>query len=310
MFGFSPYNYKRFTRELLKDMACSKVLAGPESGDRAPDFEGRTLDGDKIRLSDYRGEKNVVLTFGSATCPMTAGSIPGMNKLYEQYNGDDVQFLFVYVREAHPGEEIPAHEEMDDKVRAAEILREEEGIEMPILVDELRGTIHRRYGKLPNPTYLIDKAGRVAFRCLWTQPGVVEDALQELLERQRERGVEHAVVKGGEDRSMPMSYAVIHSYRALERGGDQSLADFRRSMGLPGRAVLAASRVVRPVAMNPGKAVAAVALTAGALTAGLLAGRKLRQRRRRHDMPYDIHEGLIRRRGAATGTDDYEPVGI
>lgn len=311
MFGFSPYNYERFSRDLLvKDLAASKVAGGPEPGDRAPDFEGRTLDGDKVQLSDFRGEKNVVLTFGSATCPMTAGSIGGINKLYEEYHGADVGFLFVYVHEAHPGEEIPAHEEMDDKIRAAEILRQEEGIDMPIVVDELRGPIHRRYGKLPNPTYLIDKSGRVAFRCLWTQPAVVEDALETLLERQRDRGVDHAVVNGGEDRSMPVSYAVIHSYRALERGGERSLGDFRKSMGLPGRAILTASRVVRPVAMNPGKTVAAVALAAGALTAGLLAGKKLRQRRWQHELPYDIHDALIRRRGSATGTDDYEPVGI
>ena len=310
MFGFRPYNYQKFTRDLLvKDMACGKLAGGPEAGDKAPDFEGRTLDGDQIRLSDFKGEKNVVLSFGSATCPMTAGSIGGLNKLYQEYNGEDVQFLFVYVREAHPGEEIPAHQELDDKIRAAEILRDEEGVEMPILVDELRGTIHRKYGKFPNPTYLIDKSGRIAFRCLWTQPSVVEDALETLLERQRERGGDHAVVNGGEDRSMPVSYAVIHSYRALERGGQDSLGDFRESLGLPGRAVLAASRVVRPVAMNPGKAVAAVALAAGALTAGLLAGRKLRQRRWRQ-MPYDIHEGLVHRHGTATGTDDYEPVGI
>jgi len=109
---------------------------------------------------------------------------------------------------------------------------------------------------------------------------------------------------------MPVSHALVHSYRALERGGRQSLADFRASMGLPGRAVLTASRMVSPVAMNPGKAVAAVALAAGALTAGLLAGKKLRQRRWQHQLPYDIHEALLRRRGTATGTDDYEPVGI
>ncbi len=310
MFGFGPYNYERFTRDqLAKDIAAGKSPGGPEPGDKAPDFEGRTLDGDKLRLRDFRGEKNVVLTFGSATCPMTAGSIGGMNKLYEKYRGEDVQFLFVYVREAHPGERIPAHEERRDKVRAAHILRREEDIEMLMVVDELSGPIHRRYGRLPNPTYLIDKSGRVAFRCLWTQPGVVEDALQTLLERQRERGIDHAVVSGGEDRSIPVSYAVVHSYRALERGGEQSLADFRGSMGLPGRALLTASRVVWPVAMNPGKAVAAAALTAGALTAGLLAGKKLRQHRWRRDLPYDIHEGIVHKK-SATGTDDYEPVGI
>ncbi len=311
MFGFKKYNYETFTRDLLvKDLAASKLVSGPEPGDKAPDFTARTLDGDKLQLSDYEGEKNVVLTFGSATCPMTAGSIGGMNELYDEYQGDDVQFLFVYVREAHPGEEIPAHESMDDKIRAAEILRDEEDVEMPIVIDDVRGTIHKKYSKLPNPTFLIDKSGRVAFRCLWTQPVVVEDALEELLERQRDRGVDHVVVHGGEHTSMPMSYAVIHSYRALERGGDKSLNDFRDAMGMPGRVALAASRVVRPVAMNPGKSLAAAALAAGALTAGLFAGKKLRERRFRHRMPYDIHEGIAHRRSEATGTDDYEPVGI
>lgn len=310
MFGFSPYNYERFTREMLvKDMAASKLAGGPEPGDRAPDFEGRTLDGDKIRLSDFKGEKNVVLTFGSATCPMTAGSIGGMNDLYDEYNGDDVQFLFVYVREAQPGDELPAHESMDDKIRAAELLRDEEDIEMPILVDELRGPIHRRYSKLPNPTYIIDKAGRVAFRCLWTQPEVVEDALQALLERQEVRGTDH-VIQGGENTAMPKIAPLLHAHRALERGGQDAIDNFNQTMGTPGRLAVKAGRVVRPVAMNPGKTVAAVALAAGALTAGLLAGRKLRQRRWQHRMPYDIHEAIVHRQGTATGTDDYEPVGI
>ena len=58
MFGFSPYNYERYTRDLLlKDMAAGKAPGGPEPGDRALDFEGRTLDGDRIQLRDYRGDK-------------------------------------------------------------------------------------------------------------------------------------------------------------------------------------------------------------------------------------------------------------
>ncbi len=311
MFGFKRYNYDTFTRDLLmKDLAVSELAGGPAPGDRAPDFEARTLDGDRIQLSDFEGEKNVVLTFGSVTCPMTTGSIAGMNDLYDEYSGDDVQFLFVYVREAHPGEQLPAHREIDDKVRAAELLRDEEDVEMQIIVDDLRGTIHKKYSKLPNPTFLVDKSGRIAFRCLWTQPGVVEDALEELLERQRERGVDHVVVNGGEHTSMPASYAAIHSYRALERGGSKSLDDFRQAMGLPGRVALATSRIIHPVASNPGKSVVAAALAVGVVTAGVLAGKKLRERGWRHDLPYDIHEGLDHRRGTATGTDDYEPVGI
>jgi peroxiredoxin len=309
MFGFQKYNYDTFNREMvLKDMAAGRTAGGPEPGERAPDFEARTLEGDKNRLSDFRGHKNVVLTFGSVTCPMTAGSIRGMNELYDEYSGDDVQFLFVYVREAHPGDEAPAHELLEHKVRAAERLRDEEEIEMPILVDDLRGSIHRKYGKLPNSTYIIDKSGRVAFRALWTRPRVVEDALEALLERQRDRGVEHAVVNGGEDRSMPMTYPILYAHRALERGGPKAMADFRRAMGVPGRMALVASRVAQPLAMHPGKALAAAALAGGVIAAGIYAGSKLRQRRFALREPYRVHEFAERR--AATGTDDYEPVGI
>src|SRR5579872_7076532 len=168
MFGSKRYNYGRFSREQLKTALAAKEMSGPRAGEEAPDFELPTLEGEKIRLSDYAGEKNVVLTFGSATCPMTAGSIRGLNHLHEEYSDDEVQFLFVYAREAHPGEQLPAHRSLEDKEQAAELFREEEHVEMPILVDTLDGKVHRQYGGAPNPTYLIDKAGRVAFRMLWT----------------------------------------------------------------------------------------------------------------------------------------------
>src|ERR687888_23261 len=248
MFGLAKYNYESFTRDLLqKHLAVSRTGAGPEPGEQAPDFEARTPDGESIRLSDYRGKQNVVLTFGSLTCPMTAGSIGGMND------------------------------------------------------------IHRKYGKLPNPTFVIDKSGRTAFRALWTQPRVVKDALEALLERQRDRGVEHAIVNGGEDRAFPLSFAMGHAHRALERGGEKSLAEFREALGARGRMVLASSRLAEPVALHPGKALAAAAIAGGVVTAGLLAGRKLREKRLTARQPYDVYES--RRPAARTGTD-YEPVGI
>jgi len=309
MFGISKYNYESFTRDLLnKQMEASRTGAGPEPGEPAPDFEGRTLDGKTVRLGEYRGRKNVVLTFGSVTCPMTAGSIGGINELYREHNGKDTQFLFVYVREAHPGERIPAHGSMEEKTRAAQRLRDEEEIEMPILVDELRGPIHRKYGKPYSSTFLIDKSGRIAFRALWTQPHAVENALEELRERQRDRGVEHAIVNGGEDRSFPLTYAMIHAYSALERGGEKSLADFRQALGPRARLVLASSRIAEPIALNPGKAVATAAIAGGVLAAGLLAGRALREKRRSARTPYGVYEA--KRKASRTGTDYNEPVGI
>ncbi len=125
--GFSDYNYPHFTRELL-GLLEKADFAGPEPGERAPDFKGVTLDGKTAKLSDLRGKTNVLLVFGSATCPMTAASMGGINRLCSHFNGAPVQFIFVYVREAHPGDQIPAHRTADDKVRAALLLRAEENL--------------------------------------------------------------------------------------------------------------------------------------------------------------------------------------
>jgi peroxiredoxin len=308
MLGFSNYNYHRFTRDLLRE-AEAEGFTGPRPGEEAPDFRSRTLAGEAVRLSDYRGKKNVLLVFGSATCPMTAGSLKGIHVLYDQFRDNEVEFLFVYVREAHPGEKIPAHSSMAEKIEAATLLRDEEDVAMPVVVDDLRGSIHRKYSKLPNPAYLVDKSGRVAFRCMWADSGALDKAIRELLGLQQERGVDHIVVNGGQDLSMPLSYGALFSYRALERGGQQSLADFREALGLPGRIAITTSRVAESLLEYPGRVLAIVALTTAVLTGGLYAGFELRKRRlgsRRN--PYRAYE-KEEVKDTDTGTD-YGAVGI
>lgn len=309
MFGFPRYNYDHFNKAiLLKDLGGTKFGSAPEPGDKAPNFELRSLDGEKVQLSDFRGNRNVVLTFGSATCPLTAGSVRQLNELFHEYNDENVNFLFVYVREAHPGESLPAHESMQAKVHAAEMFREEESLAMPVLVDDLSGKVHRKYGSLPNPTFIVDKSGRIAFRALSTRAGVIREAVDELLDRQEERGVEHVIVHDGEDATMPSVRSMLHSYRALERGGESALDDFRREMGMPGRAVVATSRAIRPVVDNPAASIGAAAAMVGVVGLGLWAGRELRRRRLGMQEPYRYPD--YRRRTPTGGYDDYEAVGI
>lgn len=309
MFGLSNYNYEAFQRNrLLKDLTVSKFGGAPSPGDRAPDFEGRTLDGERIKLKDFRGDKNVVLTFGSATCPQTAGALPGLNDLYNDRD-DNVEYLFVYTREAHPGERIPAHKSLDDKRKAAERLRKDEGLDIPIIVDDTTGKIHRKYGKLPNPTFVIDKSGRIAFRSLATRPSAIAEALEELLEVQHDRGEDHAVVREGEDLSLPSPYLLLRAHRALQRGGRRSVSTFRREMGIPGRVVLASSRMAQPILEYPGRTVASVLAAALVLGAGVWAGLALRRKRLAtyHD-PYVVPRRFTRERFGDAG--EYEAVGI
>jgi hypothetical protein len=88
--------------------------------------------------------------------------------------------VFVYTREAHPGENVPGHDSLASKLACARLLREETGIGRDILVDALAGTVHRAYGLMPNMTWVIDRGGRVAYKGNWTSAANVEAFLGRL----------------------------------------------------------------------------------------------------------------------------------
>ena len=308
MLGFGAYNYEHFSHQLLQELD-RMPFAGPQAGERAPDFKAETLDDEPLRLSDYHNKKNVLLLFGSATCPMTAAAIGPVNQLYDHFRGDEIEFLFVYIREAHPGERIRAHRSQSEKIEAARELRDEENIEMPVVVDDIRGSIHRKYSRLPNPAFLIDRSGRVAYRSMWTRPERLQFAIEELLEAQRERGIDHAIVNGGQDLTKPFSHATLYSYRALERGGEESLRDFWKALGLPARTPISLARTSRAWITTPGRILALSALTAAVLAGGLYAGFELR--RKRLGLPRNPYRAYEKQRVRDTDTGtDYGAVGI
>jgi hypothetical protein len=95
--------------------------------------------------------------------------------------------VFIYTREAHPGENVPHHGAFERKLACARLLRDEAGIRRPILVDDLSGTVHRRYGSMPNMTWVIDRGGRVAYKANWTSAADVEAFLVRLLAARGQR---------------------------------------------------------------------------------------------------------------------------
>jgi peroxiredoxin len=60
------YNYATFTTsEARGKSGAFKTIA--RVGDEAPDFSLPTLEGEHVGLSDFRGQKHVLLEFGSIT---------------------------------------------------------------------------------------------------------------------------------------------------------------------------------------------------------------------------------------------------
>ncbi len=88
-----------------------------------------------------------------------------------------VRSVFLYTREAHPGESYRHHTTMDDKRHHARAFRQHNSIEREILLDDVAGTAHRAYGTLPNMTWIIGRGGVIYYKAAWTDVTDVEAAL-------------------------------------------------------------------------------------------------------------------------------------
>ena len=89
--------------------------------------------------------------------------------------------MFIYTREAHPGENVLYHDSFERKLACARLLAQEAGIGRDILVDDLDGTVHRAYGLMPNMTWVIDRGGRVVYKANWTAAANEEAFLDRFL---------------------------------------------------------------------------------------------------------------------------------
>jgi type I thyroxine 5'-deiodinase len=105
--------------------------------------------------------------------------VPALNKLYKQYR-DRVAFLVVYITEAHPSDVWQMQSNIRDRVVFASPRDEEErafvagacvrklGVEIPALLDEFGNSTESAYTAWPDRLYLIDRAGKVAYK---SRPG-------------------------------------------------------------------------------------------------------------------------------------------
>lgn len=97
---------------------------------------------------------------------------------------DEVFFLFVYVREAHPDThpDWPAHKSIEQKLAHALAMRERHRTPRTIVVDHLEGDVHKLYGGMPNMSWIVDHAGVVAYKANWTSEIDLRSGIEEVLQ--------------------------------------------------------------------------------------------------------------------------------
>ncbi len=149
-------------------------------GDRAPDFDLPTADGrERVRLSSFRGRMPVVLIFGSYTSPPFRRELPALNRMYQRFR-DRAVFYVVYILEAHASDvwqaEINERQQIvvasprtfGERTAIAAACVRNLHIEIPAVLDNFQNTTERAYSAWPDRMYLIDAAGRVAYK---SRPG-------------------------------------------------------------------------------------------------------------------------------------------
>lgn len=110
-----------------------------------------------------------------------------MEALAGRYADRAVHSVFIYTREAHPGENYRQQTSMDDKRHHARPFREQCKVQRQILLDDLEGTAHHAYGLLPNMTWIIGSGGFIHYKSAWANPNDVGDALDAVLDFQANR---------------------------------------------------------------------------------------------------------------------------
>lgn len=121
-------------------------LSEVQEGNPAPDFELTTLDGETVKLSDYKGKK-VILNFWASWCPPCKAEMPHMQKFYAENKDNNIEVLAVNLTNIDSGEsEIQKF--VDDY-----------GLTFQIPLDT-EGMIGTRYQAFTLPTsYILDTNG-------------------------------------------------------------------------------------------------------------------------------------------------------
>jgi peroxiredoxin len=114
----------------------------PKVGDQAPNFTLTDLEGDVIRLSDYKG-KAIMLNFWGTFCPPCVYEMPLFQEYYEQYKDQDFVVLGV---------------NLDEATVTVKRFVKEYGLTFPIPLD--KNVVRKQYGVTQYPTtFFINKDG-------------------------------------------------------------------------------------------------------------------------------------------------------
>ena len=140
------------------------------TGNIAPGFSLKGLDGKNYSLGALMERGPVVTAFFKISCPVCQFTFPFLERLYQRYGSDHVTFLGV----------------SQDHAQATRKFATEYGLNFPMLMDEEIYPISNAYGLTNVPTiFLIDTHGIVKVSSMGFNKKDLESIAAELAERRK-----------------------------------------------------------------------------------------------------------------------------
>jgi len=150
-------------------IAATTVTAGIEQS-AAPDFTLKSIEGENLKLSEYRGEV-VLINFWASWCGPCLQEMPILSELHDKYKALGFTVLGVNVEE--------------DSGKARKLLLELP-VSFPVVLDN-ESVVSKQYNVVAMPsTVLVDRNGNMRYLHKGYKPGLEDVYLQQVRDLIRE----------------------------------------------------------------------------------------------------------------------------
>jgi peroxiredoxin len=159
-------------RRLSRWIGTEGTMTNIVTGNSAPAFSLKALDGAECKLSTLLEHGPVVAAFFKTSCPVCQFTFPFLERIYKRYGGDSVTILGI----------------SQDEARATKDFAKEFGVTFPIALDEKQKgyPASNAYGLTNVPTiFLIETDGTVKISCMGFDKKDLESIAAELAERRK-----------------------------------------------------------------------------------------------------------------------------
>jgi peroxiredoxin len=158
-------------RRLKRMMGLDETMTHIVSGNVAPGFSLKALDGKEYSLDKLMARGPVVVAFFKISCPVCQFTFPFLERLHQRYGGHGTTFLGI----------------SQDDARSTTAFAKEYGVTFPILIDDANGyAVSNAYGLTNVPTiFLMDDSGMVKVSSMGFDKQDLETIAAELAERKK-----------------------------------------------------------------------------------------------------------------------------